>query len=563
MANSPISDKQFNRLTESIDWSAKLFSKPRQDRITAIKNLVGKHYMENGNKKIMPVNGIKLQVDIYTRYLAAKHPRAMLSTDNPDLQPTAIDFELALNQVPDEIGLDNTLERCVTEALISPLGIVKCGLAQVGNIMGYDYGEPFVDNITLDDYFCDMSARDWHLRQYEGNDYWMEYEDFKNLEWDNMKDVGPDEQEFITEDGDAHASSVSVKSNAKPFRERIWLRDIWLPKEGLMLTYGIKTKKLFNVVQYDDGEPNPYMHLGFFWVPGNLLPLPPIASWIDLNELNNALFRKLGYSADAYKRISLFHNGDDNEIMAFKNTRHGEGCKYTGAKPEEVEVGGIDPRSLVFQKLVKEYQSYYSGSIDSLGGLSPMSSTIGQDKLLADSASAQVKKMADKTSDFIKDIFKALAYYEWNNPIKTRTIKKPLPNNAGTINFPWNQESRQGKFTDYNIGINIYSLQDDSPMTQLQKLGAFMQQYVYPAVPAIQQMGGFIDWRFIIKEAARLANFSNIGDKIVQFPDDPIQQDKTNQQQYIGAPKTPQTGEQARVEQQSQDQQMINQLMNM
>lgn len=563
MAKSPISEKQFNRLTDSIEWSAKSFSKPREDRITSIKNLVGKHYMANGNRKIMPVNGVKLQIDIYTRYLAARHPRAMLSTDDINLQPTVTDFELALNQVPEEIGLDKTLEKCVTEALISPLGMVKCGLAQVGHIMGYNYGEPFVDNITLDDYFCDMSAKEWHLRQYEGNDYWMEFEDFKALQWENTKDVTSDEQEFITEGGEAHASSISSTSTAKVFRKRIWLRDVWLTKERLMLTYGVKTKKLFNVVEYDDDEPAPYIPLGFFWVPGNLLPLAPIASWIDLNELNNALFRKLGDSADAYKRISLFRNGDDAEIMAFKNTRHGEGCKYTGAKPEEVEVGGIDPRSLILQKLVKEYQSYYSGSIDSLGGLSPMSSTIGQDKLLADSASAQVKKMADKTSDFIKEIFKALAYYEWNNPIKTRTIKKPLPNNVGTINFPWNQESRKGKFTDYNINIDEYSLQDNSPMTQLQKLGAFMQQYIYPAMPAIQQQGGFVDWKFIIKEASRLANMSNIGDKIVQFPDDPITQDKTNQQQYIGAPKPPQAGQQEQPMQQDQDQQMMDKLMNM
>lgn len=547
--------KQFERLRESIQWSEDQLGYPRKRRVGAIKELVGKHYMEGGHDKIMPVNAMKLAVDIYVRHLAARNPQAMFTADDPNLKPTAREFEIAVNQVPAEIGLAQTLRQVVTEAIFSPLGVVKCGLDATNR--------PFVDCITLDNYFCDLSAKTWEQVQYEGNSYWMDYEDFQKQEWNSTKDIKFDHYEVTGPGGESQADSVTATSTANVFRERIWLRDVWLPKERLLLTYGVKSDKLFNVVEWDEDVPPPYYRLGFTHVPGNLLPLPPIAVWRDLNELSNAVFRKLGFSADSYKSCLGFPGGNEDGVTAFKNAKHGDGFATKGAqKPEEWTAGGIDPKALAFWLQLKELQSYYGGNYDSLGGLAPATQTIGQDKLLAEAAGAQLRDMADQTIDFVKTIFKSLAYYEWTNTESTRYLMKPSQGSV-PVPFVWDQAARRGRFKDFQIDIDVYSMQDDSPMLRLQKLGAFMQQYIFPAMPFIQQEGGSIDWEGFIKEAAHLANMDWIGE-FVKFPEDAIPQPQTGTtQQYVGAPKQSQGGLSQGVGAQNQTADLTSQLLGM
>jgi hypothetical protein len=555
-------EKQLNKLHTAVDWSISQLEVPRTKRVEAVKDLVGKHYMAGGSDRIMPVNATKMALDIYVRYLAARNPRGLFSAKYPEFVPTAKNFELAVNQIPDEIGLGQTLRQIITESIVSPMGIAKCGLSATGSILGHAYGEPFVDCITLDDYFCDLSARNWEQVQFEGNDYWMEFEDFK--EWipsEHRKDVRFDSYEISGEHGEVRANSLTANSTADVYRERIWLRDVWLPKERILLTYGIKSKKLFNVVEYDDDMPEPYIKLGYTIVPGNLLPLPPVASWRDLNELGNALFRKLGASADAYKEVLNFAGGDDEGVNAFKMARHGDGINTGGMKqPEKWSAGGIEPKALVFYQQVKELFSYFAGNVDSLGGLAQQTQTIGQDRLLAESAGAQLRDMSDQVIDFVRKIFKALAYYEWTNPVKTRTIKKDV---AGqTIDVEWNQDTKKGNFDYYDIDIDVYKMQDDSPGLRLQKLGAVMQQYVLPLMPVIQQNGGNFDVEALIKTVAKYASLPEL-ETIVTFPDDPVpqQQASGSTQQYIGAPRTPQNSSGQGVASTGMSSDMMSQLL--
>jgi hypothetical protein len=369
----------------------------------------------------------------------------------------------------------------------------------------------------------------------------MDYEDFESAEWldkKEKKDIKYDIADVTGPQGETLAKSISGgNSSPEVFKERVLLRDVWLPKEKTLITYAVKSKKILASVTREDDAPPPYYRLGFIYVPGNLLPLPPVAGWKDLNDVGNAVFRKLGSSADAFKEVLGFNSGDDSNVEAFQQARHGSGIKYTGAEPKRLTAGGIDRTSLAFYLQVKELQSYFSNGMDSLGGLAPMSSTIGQDKLLADSASAQMRDMTDQTIDFIRDLFKALAYYEWNNPVKKRKLSKPV---AGTdINVPveWDQDAKQGEFKDFDIDIDVYSLPDNSPSLQLQKMGVFVQQYVLPFVPAIQQAGGNIEVEKILETAARLANMPE-AKTFVSFPDDPVpmQGGGGSQMQYTGVP---------------------------
>jgi hypothetical protein len=525
-----LSEKKFDRLVKSIEWSNRQLEFPRRKRLETIWLYVGSHFAEAARSKRIPVNHLKMAVDIYSRALAPHSPRVMMRTYNEEMMAVAADMELAVNQIPREINLDQTLRRWVIEALFS-MGILKCGLRTVGNVLGQPYGSTFVDNVTIDDYFCDMSAKRQDLIQYEGNSYWRDYDEIKDAEWieeSARRWVKPDKHTVHNERGERQAQDLSVQESACEYEKRIWLRDVWIPKEKLLVTYGVTSKKQFACREITG--PAPYLKLGFSEVPGNLLPLPPVQIWRDLHELANAVFRKLGNQADGEKSVLGFQGGNDEEVQAFQGSADGDGILYQGSEPKTLRAGGVNTNTLMFYNQCKDLSSYFAGNLDSLGGLAQLTETVGQDKLLSEAASAQLRDMSASTVRETRQVFESLAYYEWSDPVKTRTIAKPIPGTDITIPVPFGPEQKTGDFKDLEIDIDIYSLQDTSPQMRLQKLSAIMQQYVLPLGPFIEQAGGVIDFQKLLEYVARYADMPEIK-QIVQFAEGygPSPQSQRNQ----------------------------------
>lgn len=515
----------FDRLRTAIDWSVSQLEKPREKRIDAIRQYVGSHYAKGGADKRVPVNMLELAVTIYVRQLAARAPQVMVNTGVDHLRPFALSMQLALNQVPEEIGLASTLRRTVIEAIFG-IGVCKVGLTSSGaDVMGSDPGEPFVDVVSLDDYFIDMSAKDRAGVQFEGNDYWLDVESARALyegEGDPA-DIAPDDHTITGDRGERRADGVAVDEGADLFKDKVWLRDVWLPETRELLTYGVKSKKLYRVVPWDGPEHGPYYTLSFSDVPGNLLPLPPAALWLDLHELGNSLFRKLARQAEAKKTVVGFPGGNDESVEALKKARDGEGIRYSGGKPEPMTVGGIDAETLAFFLQTKDNFSYFAGNIDALGGLSPMTDTVGQDELLSNAASARMDSMRSEATGFSKKLFKALAWYEWTDPIRQREIEKPVKGTDMVLKRVWSEETREGDFLDYNLDIDPYSMQDDNPSLRLQKIGTVLERFIFPILPVLQEQGLQLDARRLFEIIAQLSNVEEVKD-LVTFAQ-PIQGD--------------------------------------
>lgn len=522
----------FRKLTDSIDWSNRELEKPRRERITSIRQFVGSHYATNGSDRKIPVNFLKLAVDIYVRQLAARAPRVLISTKFPELKPTAINLQLAVNQIPDEIGLTSTLRRLVTEALFS-VGILKVGLHTVGEVLGLPYGEPFADIVTLDDVVIDMSAKRMDLIQYIGNDYWLPYEEFIDSGYVRKKDravLGPDDHTLVDDQGQESGEGISAGESATVYKDRIHLRDVWLPQERVMLTYAVTQKRLLNESGWEGPESGPYDILGYTDVPSNLLPLSPVSVWRDLHELANVIFRKLANQADGQKSVLGFNGTNEDDINAFKEAQDGDGIAYSGAKPERLDAGGVNGNTLAFYLQVRDLYSYFAGNLDSLGGLAPLTETVGQDKLLSEAASSQLADMSSQTVDVVKNLFRSLAWYEWNDPVNTRTLEKKIPGTELSIPIEWNSEAKQGGFELYDLDLDIFSLKDDSPTTKLQKMAMILERFVAPMMPDINAAGGQLDAQFIMKTIARLSNVPEVGE-MIQW------QDQLPQQASDGTPR--------------------------
>ena len=495
---------KFSELTAAINWSNTQLGTPRLKRLEAIKQYVGTHYADDGSDRRVPTNFIELAVTIYSRLLAARAPRVMFKALNPALSPFAKTTEIALNQIPDEIGLGTTLSNSVIDALFC-CAAVKVGLEVTDKQkLGVNLTEPYASLISIDDYFCDMSAKTRDQMQFEGNDYWRELDYVKtrydvNLEGDEFTVIG--------ENGDERAEEISTNEGADIYQKRVWLRDVWLPGSRQMVTYAVKSLAILSIVDWDGPEHGPYHMLGFSPVPGNLLPLPPVALWRDLHELANNIFRKVAKQAVDKKTVIAFAGNNDDDAKRLREATDGEGIHYSGQKPEKIDVGGIDASALAVFLQSKDLFSWFAGNLDSLGGLGVSSDTVGQDKLLSEAASARLNFMSDQVYDFTKSIFKSLAWYEWTNPVRSRKVRKTIDGTDIGVNATWDDTTVEGDWLDYNFDIDVFSMKDDSPSGKLQKINAAMTNFILPIMPFLQQQGGGIDGQKFIE---LISEYSNI-----------------------------------------------------
>ena len=110
----------------------------------------------------------------------------------------------------------------------------------------------------------------------------------------------------------------------------------------------------------------------------------------------------------------------------------------------------------------KDLFSYITGNMDSLGGLAPSTQTIGQDKMLAKSASERLADMQERVVKATTGVIRDLAWYLWHDDSVELPLTKPITQKIQR-DFTWDKFSRDGELFDYNIDITPYSLQSKSP----------------------------------------------------------------------------------------------------
>jgi hypothetical protein len=531
---------EFIRLNKSIEWSNMQMQPFRDERIESVEKFAGSHYGKcdkTGEGEVVtvtPTNFLSLAVCVHVRKLVPRAPRAMCTTTLQHIRPDVNTFELAVNQVPREIRLTDTLRRAAAEMLFS-MCILKVGLADSGDVQGQEYGSTFVDNITIDNYFWDMSAKTLDEIQYEGNDYWAIYDDVKSAKWmpkGLAKELKPDAYTTVKEDGSDRADSISVDTDPVVYRDRIHLRDVWLPDKKMVVTYAVTQKKLLRVVKWKGPKNGPYYKKWFIDIPGNLMPGAPVQIWQDMHDLGNVLFRKLADQADSEKTVAGFPGGQEEDAVNHRKCPDGGAMALSGGTPTKIATGGVNGKTLAFFLQTRDLFSYFAGNLDSLAGLGAMSDTVGQDQLMSASANAQISGMADRMSELIRDVFEAIAWYELNDPIRIRTVEKRIPGTKLVVPVEWNREKRKRfKFEMVDINVDVYSLQDDSPSAMFQKLRILMQEFAIPLEPLMRAAGGTLNAEEIWRSACKYIGAEELADIYTFMEPQPGQEQGGDQEQ--------------------------------
>jgi len=186
-------------------------------------------------------------------------------------------------------------------------------------------------------------------------------------------------------------------------------------------------------------------------------------------------------------------------------------------KAREYKFGGIDQSSLAFLLQVKDLFVYLGGNLDSLGGLSPMADTLGQDQMLAQNASKRVAHMQSKVVDFTNRVINSLGFYLWTDPLINLPLTKSVPGMENiSVSFTLDAQTKEGDFIDYNISIDPYSMQHQSPQMKLQTITQVFSQFIIPFAPMMAEQGIGVNFEALMKIIGKYANVNELND-ILEF----------------------------------------------
>lgn len=530
---TPDERSTYERLLANVRDSRAAMLPFRENRLAAIKQYVGTHYSNDGAGDRVPVNFLELGLNIYQRNLVAQGPTVAVTTEYFHLRPQALDLQAGMKQLLEEIRFSDTLRRGVLDAMFT-LAIVKVGLTRRGQVdidgVTHDETQVFADLVQFDNFVHDMKADIPEKCQFVGDRYELplDYVLSSGL-YDNVTQAKAKETTdgSLRNDGGVQRASQIGHGEAGEETRRafavveVW--DLWLPAENAVLTFlaDPDTGSPYNLpirqMEWDGPENGPYHMLSFSDVPSNLMPLAPVALWMDLHDLMNRMFRKMGRQAERSKTIMGVSPGGEGDGKRVLSASDGDMIRMDN--PERVKAmtfPGVDASSLAFFLQLKDLFVYLAGNLDALGGLGPQSETLGQDEMLSASASKRLANMQDSTVDFVERVLSDVGWWLWTDP----RIKLPATRRVeGTDLFVpvgMSGADREGDFYDYAFKIEPYSMQRRSPGMKLQMLGQVMERFLLPLLPMIQQQGGVIDTRELLTLLAKLANMPELL-SLVQF----------------------------------------------
>jgi len=529
MAKPHLSTEETLDLSKAIGYSREKGKVFRENRMKLTREAVGHNYSDNGAADKVPINLMELALNIYLQRLVAQNPQVAISTFYPQLKEIVTRFELAGNRLIEEINLGKTLETAVSAAMFSK-GIVKIYLnrtsVEVGGVF-HDSGQAAVDAISLDDWFEDMTVDTNENGQFEGN-YWYATIDeaLKIFPGTTADDFTFRDEQTSSEDKD-HQISEGNTSSREEFKRTVKFMDIYLKKQNWIVQAVVSTAdgndftdpigKVLKTFEWQGPENGPYRKLGFAELQGNTMPVAPAMHWFDMHDLSNRLFRKLGRQADRQKSWTGVRTGATKDGQTVQSVNDGEIVTLDDPKNiADVKSGGVDQATLAYVLVLKDLFSYFAGNLDMLGGLGAQSETLGQDQLLSASASMRIQKMQKEVTSFTTEVLKDLMWYLWYdpNPKQKDVIKKVPGFESIAIAVPFNPEDREGDYLQYNIKMEPYSMQHQSPESKMQGIRTIMQEMLLPLQPQMQQQGITINFEKLMKTVSKLSNIPELNDII-------------------------------------------------
>lgn len=495
----PTNEVERERLFRAVRSSFRGLEPFRRLNKGLIEEYAGAQYGAESAKYDIALNLMNQAVDAYTMALVANRPRVLATSKHDDLVGFSQIFQVALNNLIEEIGLEFTLRRWVLDAFFC-VGIVKThfadsGLVQLEDSRWADPGKPFASNVGLSNWVHDMSVSRWDQVRFAGDMYRIPFAD---LETDIYDQKVVDKLQPTTKgagDADDRTDQISRGSevDSDEIEPMIDLADIWVPRDGVIYTFPVENRTTMcmkgdpvAVMPWDGSDLGPYHLLGFNDVPDNIMPTSPASHLAYLSRLANNIFRKQARGAKRQKDFTVYTpTGADS---AKKMQRVSDGGMVEVTDPNEVipmKMGGIDANNQAFMLSTVDLFDRMAGNLTAIMGLGAQADTASQESMIHQAASQKLTSMRYRVMDATTRLIRELGWMLWNDQAKVIPGKIPIEGAKGyELDATWRPHYRRGSYEHFKIDIDVYSMAYQSPAQKVQAVTQYIAQVVLPLLQA-------------------------------------------------------------------------------
>jgi len=234
----------------------------------------------------------------------------------------------------------------------------------------------------------------------------------------------------------------------------------------------------------------------------------------------------------------LFRGGAEKDGERIVKSADGDAIRMDDPKgAQEYRFGGVEAPSLAFFLQIKDLFSWISGNLDSLGGLSPMSETFRQDRLLNENASQRVADMQDRTVAAVRKIVQDLCWYLYYDPFLELPLVKRVAGTNIELPIVLSADDIEGDYLEYNFDIEPYSMQHQTPESKLSTMLQLLTEVIAPFLPMLEAQGMTINWDAMIKFMSDATNIPELEDIFMDADEMMMRMQMGNQQQGpVGQP---------------------------
>jgi hypothetical protein len=514
------------RLVSAVRRSRRVLEYFRQERRAAVQKFVGAHWSSGGSDRIVPVNVLARYVQVVGRSLVAREPRLMLSTMRRDMKPAVDAMMRWANQRIVQMQFAETLRRFATDALFS-VACMKVGIASPHDeaVAGYaaPTGVPFADVVDLDDLAFDAGASRLDRASFVAHRFRLPYDVAKKMKYFSASArrlMRPAEVPEFNEEGDERIGKLGrgyQTDGTEDFEEQVEFWEVYLPRHKKVVTLlsddghaPVADADPARVIDYFGPACGPYHFLGFGTVPGNAMPKAPVMDLVDLHDLVNRLYRKLGNQAERQKSVLPVSGGqlDDGKQLIQAGDGEAFACDNPAAV-KEVTYGGPNPANLQFAVHCSDVFNEQGGNLRLFRGRRRIEDgQPGQD--------AQPERLRGRGRhagrDDVRDPQGArLPVLVLVEPPPGGDEGQPLrpgrPRRRGRPRAAPGRRRRQGahpnrgRFEDIELRVDPYSMQYKSPQMRRQALSNVVKEML-PLLPLLEKQGVTINLQFLLKKYA-------------------------------------------------------------
>lgn len=495
------------------------------DHSQRLMRLCASGYYEKGYSRWHLINLMKRGVTAVTAYLCEGNPKVMIEPLAPKMKPYAYGRQLILNHLIEKNNFaDNVFIPGATASMF--------GAAIARTFYKYDrvislkgekikIGDPSVAIIDPADYIGDPSAKSRKDFAFEGDTYRLPTSYAKDLfarknsKGDQIADfIAPDTKLATKYSADEMASRGSFDFNQLALEEYTTFQDIYLKDEKVIVTIMPMGKKAVILREMDWKYPDsPYDYLGYLYIPGIPIPIPPAWDWYDLDVTMNLMGKAAREQAESQKTVIVSDptsKDDARKILAAKNMD-----VITARSPELVkalQVGGVNPDNYNWLAWGEAEFTKSGTTPDVLRGVQAQAPTLGQEQMIFSNAARIVNNFNTRFTMWMTSILNKWSIMVGESPSTYVEILDSvnIPG-LGDYEYPvtFKKGDKVAEFERFVMKVIPYSTQRTSPELLYSHLMQFLTTWILPTTELRQQQGNTIDFATVDRILADYGGFEN------------------------------------------------------